>query len=77
MLVLTRRKDQIIRIGDDIEITIVDVKGPAVRVGITAPKNIPIYRSEVWDAIKNMQNRTTNQIPNVHFNGDEPLDWRC
>ena len=52
MLVLSRQKDETIVIGDDIEITIVDVRGDKVRLGITAPKDIPVHRREVYDAIQ-------------------------
>jgi carbon storage regulator len=53
MLVLTRKKDQSIVIGDDIKITIVDIRGDKVRLGIEAPKTVPVHRQEVWIAIKN------------------------
>jgi len=52
MLVLSRQKDESIVIGDDVEITIVDVRGNKVRLGITAPKNITVHRREVYDAIQ-------------------------
>ena len=52
MLVLSRQKNETIMIGDMIEITIVDVKGEKVRVGINAPIEIPVHRKEVYDAIK-------------------------
>jgi len=52
MLVLSRQKDESIVIGDDIEITIVDVRGDKVRLGITASKKIPVHRREVYDAIQ-------------------------
>ncbi|MFA5554818.1 MAG: carbon storage regulator CsrA [Phycisphaerae bacterium] len=52
MLVLSRQKDESIVIGDDVEITIVDVRGDKVRLGITAPKNISVHRREVYDAIQ-------------------------
>lgn len=52
MLVLSRKKDESIVIGDDVEITIVDVRGDKVRLGITAPKSIPVHRREVYDAIQ-------------------------
>ena len=52
MLVLSRQKDESIVIGDDVEITIVDVRGDKVRLGITAPKHIPVHRREVYDAIQ-------------------------
>ncbi len=52
MLVLSRRKDETIMIGDDIEISIVDIKGDTVRVGITAPRAISVHRKEIYEAIK-------------------------
>jgi carbon storage regulator len=52
MLVLSRQKDESIVIGDDVEVTIVDVRGDKVRLGITAPKEIPVHRREVYDAIQ-------------------------
>jgi carbon storage regulator len=52
MLVLSRQRDQIIMIGDDIEITIVSIRGDKVRLGINAPIEIPVHRKEVYDAIK-------------------------
>ena len=51
MLVLTRSKDKSIMVGEDVEITIVDVRGNKVRLGITAPKWIPVHRKEVYEAI--------------------------
>ena len=52
MLVLSRQKDESIIIGDDVEITIVDVRGDKVRLGINAPRNITVHRKEVYDAIQ-------------------------
>jgi len=52
MLVLSRQKDESIMIGDDVEITIVDVRGEKVRLGIAAPKSIPVHRREIYDAIQ-------------------------
>jgi len=52
MLVLSRQKDESIIIGDDVEITIVDVRGDKVRLGISAPKNITVHRKEVYEAIQ-------------------------
>ena len=52
MLVLSRQRDETIMIGDDIEITIVDIRGDKVRVGINAPRKIQVHRKEVYDAIK-------------------------
>ncbi len=48
MLVLTRKSNQSIMIGDDVEVTIRAISGEKVRVGIDAPKSVPVFRKEVW-----------------------------
>jgi carbon storage regulator len=52
MLVLSRQRDETIMIGDDVEITVVDIRGEKVRLGINAPAHIPVHRKEVYEAIK-------------------------
>jgi len=52
VLVLSRKKDERIVIKDDIEITIVEIRGDRVRLGIDAPREVPVHRKEVYDAIK-------------------------
>ncbi len=52
MLVLSRQRDESIIIGDNIVITIVDIRGDKVRLGIQAPTEIPVHREEVYEAIK-------------------------
>ena len=52
MLVLSRQRDESIMIGDNIEITIVDIRGDKVRLGIAAPSEVPVHRKEVYEAIK-------------------------
>ena len=52
MLVLSRQKDESIIIGDDVEITIVDVRGDKVRLGINAPRSISVHRKEIYEAIQ-------------------------
>lgn len=52
MLVLSRHRDESIMIGDDVVVTIVDIRGDKVRLGIEAPTNIPVHRQEVYEAIK-------------------------
>ncbi len=55
MLVLSRHRDEIVTIGDDIEITVLDIRGDQVRLGISAPRNVPVHRKEVWLEIKREQ----------------------
>ena len=52
MLVLSRQRDETIMIGDEIELTVVDIRGDKVRIGIKAPSRIAVHRKEVYDAIK-------------------------
>ncbi|MBN1816174.1 MAG: carbon storage regulator CsrA [Sedimentisphaerales bacterium] len=52
MLVLSRQKDESIMIGDNVEITVVDVRGDKVRLGINAPREISVHRKEVYEAIQ-------------------------
>ncbi len=61
MLVLSRHRDESIMIGDDVVITIVDIRGDKVRLGIDAPQDIPVHRQEVYDAIKR-ENAKANQV---------------
>lgn len=51
MLVLTRRKNQSIVIGDDVVITVLEVKGDSIRLGITAPRDVQVYREELLAAL--------------------------
>lgn len=52
MLVLSRLRDETIMIGDDVELTIVDIRGDKVRIGIKAPPHVAVHRKEVYDAIR-------------------------
>ncbi len=58
MLVLTRCIGESIKIGDNIEVKLVDVRGAKVRLGITAPREIPVHRREVWEAIEKKNKET-------------------
>lgn len=58
MLVLSRQRDESIFIGDNIKITIVDIRGDKVRLGIEAPTEIPVHRQEVYEAIQREQQRS-------------------
>jgi carbon storage regulator len=52
MLVITRRPNERICLGDDVTITVLEVVGSTVRLGIEAPAEVPIYREEIWAAVK-------------------------
>ena len=53
MLILSRKIDEKIKIGNDITITLIDVHGDQVKIGVEAPKNVKVFRQEVFDAIQN------------------------
>ena len=72
MLVLSRLKDESIMIGDDIKITIIDVRGDKVRLGITAPRNISVHRKEVWEAIKKENEEEGEKIAKKYDRGLKP-----
>ncbi len=55
MLVLSRKIGEAVLLGDDIKIMIVDIRGDKVRIGIDAPKDLPVHRQEVYDAIRRLQ----------------------
>lgn len=62
MLALSRKKDEAIIINDNIEITIIDIKGDQVKIGISAPKSIPIYRKEVYVQIQNANKEAADSM---------------
>jgi carbon storage regulator len=61
MLIVTRRPDESIMIGNDVTVTILGVKGNQVRVGINAPKNVAIYREEIYERIKREHQGNSDQ----------------
>ena len=63
MLVLSRHRDESIMIGDDVVITIVDIRGDKVRLGIDAPQDIPVHRREVYDAIQRENQKAAQLKP--------------
>lgn len=67
MLVLTRKKDQTIMLNDDIEITVLDIQGDQVRIGINAPRNVSIHRKEVFLEIQ-QENRKASQVGDISIN---------
>jgi carbon storage regulator len=63
MLVLSRHRDESIIIGDDVVITIVDIRGDKVRLGIDAPQDIPVHRREVYEAIQRENQKAAKLRP--------------
>ena len=66
MLVLSRQRDESIMIGDNVQITIVDIRGDKVRLGIVAPTEISVHRKEVYDAIQR-ENRNAADVSTEEF----------
>jgi carbon storage regulator len=66
MLVLSRKKDESIMIGDQIEIKVLSVEGDQVKIGIVAPQNVKVYRSEVYESIQN-ENKQAQNLPIAVF----------
>lgn len=52
MLILSRKRNQVIRINDDITIMVVEIRGDKVRLGVSAPREVPVHRQEVYEAIQ-------------------------
>ena len=63
MLVLSRKKNESIVINDDISIVVVEIRGDKVRLGVDAPKEIPVHRREVYDAIKKSVETHNQSVP--------------
>jgi carbon storage regulator len=75
MLVLSRHRDESIMIGDDVVITIVDIRGDKVRLGIDAPQSIPVHRQEVYDAIQRENKKAAQLRPSdTRQVGGEPVE---
>jgi len=62
MLVLSRKDDESIMIGDDIVITVIEIRGDKVRLGINAPIEIPVHRQEVYEAIEREKERQRKEV---------------
>ena len=64
MLALSRKKNEALVINNNVEITILDIKGDQVKIGITAPKEVPVYRKEVYLQIQEA-NKSAFEVENV------------
>jgi carbon storage regulator len=63
MLILTRRIGEVLRVGDDVSITVLGIKGNQVRIGIDAPKDVSVHREEIYQRIKNEGNTHEGDHP--------------
>ena len=71
MLVLSRHRDETIMIGDDTELTIIDIRGDKVRIGIKAPPHVPVHRKEVYDAIR-LENEQAMSLADPDLKATKP-----
>ena len=55
MLIITRKPGERIMLGDDVVVEVIEVSGSSVRLGIAAPRSVPVYREEIWAAVKEEQ----------------------
>lgn len=67
MLALSRKLNESIIIGQDVEITILEIKGDQVKIGISAPKSVPIFRKEIFLQIKEANQESAENIDNVQI----------
>jgi carbon storage regulator len=62
MLIITRRAGEKIMLGDEITVHVMEIVGNSVRVGIQAPRSVPVYREEIWNAVRD-ENRAAADAP--------------
>lgn len=65
MLILTRKTNEKIKIGNDITLTIIDIRGDQVKIGVEAPKNIKVFRQEVYNAIQSENKAAAVSVQNL------------
>ena len=65
MLILTRRIGETLNIGDEVQVTVLGIKGNQVRIGVNAPKEVPVHREEIYERIKKEKEAGTYQ-PHQH-----------
>jgi carbon storage regulator len=63
MLIITRRPGEKIMLGDDIVVHVMEIVGNSVRVGIQAPRSVPVYREEIWNAVREENRAAADSAP--------------
>lgn len=63
MLIITRKPGEKIMLGDEIVVHVMEIVGNSVRVGIEAPRSLPVYREEIWDAVRNENRAAAGAAP--------------
>jgi carbon storage regulator len=65
MLIITRRPGEKIMLGDDIVVHVMEIVGNSVRVGIQAPRSLPVYREEIWEAVRDENRAAADAAPDA------------
>jgi carbon storage regulator len=65
MLIITRRPGEKVMLGDDIVLHVMEIVGNSVRVGIEAPRSLPVYREEIWDAVREENQAAARVTPHI------------
>ncbi len=73
MLILTRRAGERVVIGEDVLVTVMEISGQTVRLGIAAPQGLPIYREEIWLAVKEENRAAAEAAPDALLEGEPQL----
>lgn len=68
MLILTRRVGETLNIGDEVRVTVLGIKGNQVRIGVSAPKDVPVHREEIYERIQNEKNGVNHDQDEVDGN---------
>ena len=63
MLIITRRAGEKVMVGDDVVVHVMEIVGNSVRVGIQAPRSIPVYREEIWNAVRDENRAAADSAP--------------
>ena len=75
MLILTRRINETLNIGDEVQVTVLGIKGNQVRIGINAPRDVPVHREEIYQRIKREEQRGSADAEETSSE-DESFDYR-